>query len=80
MKEIKIVVGSFWMAVAAIGVAVVIAAASIVIALQYNKTQWDIANLQKESQATASKNIGDGLHEIGSGICQTSTKSFVFCN
>lgn len=80
MKEVKIVVGSFWMAVAAIGVAVVIAAASIVIALQYNKTQWDIANLQKESQAAAAQDIGNGLSEIGSGICKTSTKTYLFCN
>ena len=59
--------------------ALIIAGAGTFAVLQYNKTQWEIANLQKDTHIEASKNIENGLKDIGSGVCKTSTKSVMFC-
>lgn len=79
MKEIKLVSNSIWMGVAMIITAIIIAGAGVFAILQYNKTQWDIANLQKEAQIKASNNIKDGLDEVGRGFCKTSAQRFTFC-
>lgn len=79
MKEIKLVSNTIWQSVALVVTALIIAGASIFIALEFNKTQWDIANLQKDAEIEASLNISEGMNEIGSGICKTSTKQIVFC-
>lgn len=79
MKEIKLAVNTVWISIALIATALIIAGSAIFIALQYNKTQWDIANLQKDAQVESSNNIKSGLNSVGDGICRTSTKTYVFC-
>ncbi|HEU4830707.1 MAG TPA: hypothetical protein VFS65_00875, partial [Candidatus Saccharimonadales bacterium] len=65
MKETKSTTGSAWNGFAIIIAAIIIAGAGVFSVLQYNKTQWDIANLQKSAQIESSKNIQNGLNEIG---------------
>jgi len=79
MNELKQSRTSIWMAIALIISALTISAASVYSIQQYNKTQLDIANIQKDAQISSSENIKNGLGEIGSGVCKTSTKSVMFC-
>lgn len=79
MKEIKLVTNITWLAVAMVVSALIIAGSAVFITLQYNKTQLDIANLQKDAQIESSNNIKSGLNEVGSGICKVSDKSMLFC-
>lgn len=79
MKEIKLTVNTIWISIALVITALIIAGSAVFITLQYNKTQWEIANIQKDAQIDSSNNIKSGLNAVGDGICRTSTKSYVFC-
>jgi len=80
MKEVKLVSNQIWTSVALVLSSLIIASASIFIALEYNKTQRDVASMQKEAQIKASQNIKTGMEDIGHGICTTSTKQFMICS
>lgn len=68
-----------WIGIAMVVTALIVATAAIIIVFQYNKTQWDIANLQKDAEVQSSNNIKDGLDKLGGGICKTSTRTFLNC-
>lgn len=79
MKEIKLNVGSIWSCITTIVIAAMLCGTVVFVSMEHNKTQWDIANKQAQSTKESAEKISEGLSDIGSGVCQTSDKQFVFC-
>lgn len=79
MKEIKLKVGGIWSCITAIVIAAMLCGTVVFVSTQQNRTQWDIANKQAQSAKESADKISEGLSDIGSGVCKTSNKQFVFC-
>lgn len=69
MKEITLKVGNVWTMITAIIVTAILCGSAIYIAMQFNKTQWDIANTQAEATKQAGRDIGSGVCRSGSSFC-----------
>ena len=68
MKEIQLKSNTLWQCIAVMVSVVILACASVFIALEYNKTQWDIANIDNEAIIKSSQISADGERDAGRSI------------
>lgn len=75
MREIMLKIGNIWSLLTLILITAMICGTAIFIAMQYNKTQWDIAQSRVNSSKYSADKISSGLSKIGVGICRTGDNS-----
>lgn len=68
-----------WTFITAVVVALVVSGSAVFISLQYNQTQKDIANTQAQAQKESADKVGNGLSDIGEGVCQTRASGGLGC-
>lgn len=68
-----------WTFITAVVVALILSGTAVFISSQYNQTQKDIANTQTQAQKESASKIGDGLSDIGEGVCQTRASGGLGC-
>ena len=83
MKEIQLVSNTLWQCIAIIVSVVIIASASTFIALEHNRTQWDIANVESKAKIKASGIMAEAEENsgrsIGRGTCAAGGVSPILC-
>lgn len=68
-----------WTFITAVAVAIILSSSAIYISMQYNQTQKDIANTQAQAQKESADKLGNGLSDIGEGVCQTRASGGLGC-